>query len=47
MERRVVVRDDFDNIVYEDVIDYTSEEDLEEINALADKLGCHVFLMSV
>lgn len=45
MLRLVVVRDRFLNVVYEDIIDYNSEEDLEDIYACADKLDCTVSLV--
>lgn len=47
MLERVVVRDCYDQIIYEDVIDVQSEEDLENIYTTARRFDARVFRYSM
>lgn len=47
MLERVVVRDEYEQVIYEDVIDVSSEEDLEDIYSTARRFNARVFRYGV
>lgn len=47
MLERVVVRDEYDQVIYEDVVDVNSEEDLDDIYLTAHRFNARVFRYGV